>query len=93
MRLYERVTINRKNQTVEADRLDGNWWNESPFLGRRDLIYVENREDDNSKNGQLTFVRHVFWLHTMCVMGAQLNSSYSAWSLKRSLAITPSSAQ
>jgi hypothetical protein len=36
--LYERVIVNRKDKTVAIDRIDGNWWHEHPFLGRRDLF-------------------------------------------------------
>ncbi len=57
------MTINKKDQTVAIDRLDGNWWHEKPFIGSRDYFYVENRGGSNSHNGSLTFVRHEFWLH------------------------------
>jgi len=60
--MYERVTINRKEQTVANDRLDMNWWHEKPFISRRNTFYVENREGNNSQNGSLAFVRHDFWL-------------------------------
>ena len=60
--LYERTTINRKDNTVAIDRMDGNWWHSEAFIGRRDLFYVEEREDRVSNNGKLTFVRHDFWV-------------------------------
>lgn len=63
--LYERVTINRKEKTVAVDRMDGNWWHEKPFIGRRDLFYIENRDGTSHADGQLTFVRHEFWLSTL----------------------------
>jgi hypothetical protein len=60
--LYERVIINRKEKTVAVDRMDGNWWHESPFIGRRDFFYIENRDGTSHADGQLTFVRHDFWM-------------------------------
>jgi len=74
--LFERVTINRKKGTVAVDRLDGNWWHEKPFIGRRDFFYVENREGENSQNGSLTFVRHDFWLHALKKTGVQFCSNF-----------------
>ena len=61
---YERVIIDRKKKTVAVDRIDGNWWHDEPFMGRRDLFYIENREGQ-STDGQLTFVRHDFWIPTL----------------------------
>jgi hypothetical protein len=37
--MYERVTINRKERTTAIDRMDANWWQPQPFIGRRDLFY------------------------------------------------------
>ena len=45
--LYERVIINRKENTVSVDRLDANWWIPQPFLGQRDHFYIE-REDKSA---------------------------------------------
>tara|TARA_B110001450_G_C17268282_1_gene338414 strand:- start:163 stop:519 length:357 start_codon:yes stop_codon:yes gene_type:complete len=39
--LYERVIINRKDFSVAVDRMDANWWIAEPFLGQRDLFYVD----------------------------------------------------
>ena len=30
--IYERVIINRKENTVAVDRMDANWWITGPFL-------------------------------------------------------------
>ena len=49
----------------QNDRMDGNWWHEKPFIGRRDLFYIENRDGTSHADGQLTFVRHEFWLSTL----------------------------
>ena len=43
--VYERVIINRKEQTTAIDRMDSNWWNTEAFLGRRDLFYMEGRQE------------------------------------------------
>lgn len=77
------MTINRKTQQVAVDRLDGNWSQPKPFIGRRDTFYVENREGDNSMNGSLTFVRHDFWILFCERWSSQLFSQFSAWSYKR----------
>ena len=53
--MYERVTIDRKNESVSVDRIDENYWHEKPFLGRRDLFY---KNDEN----KFFFVRHDFWI-------------------------------
>ena len=42
--LYERVIINRAEPSVSVDRMDVNWWLPEPFLGQRDLFYVDNKE-------------------------------------------------
>ncbi len=46
--VYERVIVNRKDQSVAIDRLDINWLNDGPFLGRRDLFYPSARGGENS---------------------------------------------
>lgn len=88
--LYERVTINRKEKSVAVDRMDGNWWHAKPFIGRRDLFYIENRDGTSHADGQLTFVRHEFWLSTMHKFSNQFASNFSSWSYKRAFAATPS---
>ena len=65
--LYERVTINRREKKVEVDRIDANWWMDEPFMGRRDLFYLEKRENYPE---QLTFVRHDFWRHSLAKLPA-----------------------
>ena len=57
--LYERVIINRKDNTVAVDRLDANWWIPEPFLAQRDLFYPEG------DSGKLAFIRHNYWLHKL----------------------------
>ena len=59
--------------------MDGNTWAETPFLGRRDLFYMEER---NGGPEQLTFVRHDFWLPKMSVFGERLWTNVSAWGYK-----------
>ena len=85
--LYERVTINRKDHTVAVDRMDANWWIPEPFLGQRDLFYVEKKDKEAilEKNGQLrvAFVRHNFWLHKVYKVPTVMWSNLSAWSYKR----------
>lgn len=88
---YERVTVNRKTQQTAIDRIDGNWNNDEPFLGRRDLFYVEDRENHSNANGQLTFVRHDFWLPSANKFGEMMKSHFAAWSFKRSFGSTPAS--
>ena len=61
---YTRVTINRLENTVSVDRMDKNFWISGPFLGQRDLFYVDNREEiEAGGNSRLSFVRHNFWYH------------------------------
>ena len=89
MGLYERVTIDRKNNTVAIDRMDGNWTEANPFIGRRDFFYIENRDEDNSKmNGQMTFVRTDFWLAKLLKTQVQMASHFAAWSYKRAFKAT-----
>ena len=78
--LYERVTINRKDQSTAIDRMDGNWWVEQPFIGRRDLFYPEQRQ---GKAPMLAFVRHDFWMHKLHKACSQMQSHWSAWTFKR----------
>ena len=59
--LYQRVTINRRTGSVDIDRMDNNFWANSPFVGVRDHFYTEDRGGSNSYNGRLTFVRHWSW--------------------------------
>ena len=41
LNVYERVIINRKEQTTAIDRIDVNFWHKEPFLGRRDFFFNE----------------------------------------------------
>ena len=78
--MYERVTINRKDRTTAIDRMDANWWVADPFIGRRDLFYMESREGGPE---QVTFVRHDYWLHKFKKFGLQTWTSFAAMSYKR----------
>lgn len=78
--LYERVTINRAEKTVAIDRIDANWFFDEPFMGRRDLFYLEQRENSPQ---QLTFVRHDFWRNSLVKLPAQIYSQFSAMSYAR----------
>ena len=79
--LYERVTINRKEQTTAIDRMDANWWQPSAFIGRRDLFYKEARGAEGPE--QVAFVRHDFWLFKLSKFGTQLWSNFDAYSYQR----------
>ena len=81
--LYQRVIINRKEETVVSDRIDSNFWIDKPFLGRRDLFY-EEENDEGQKIGKLAFVRHHFWLSKLLKFPAQSYSNFSSSSFKRS---------
>ena len=79
------MTINRKENTVAIDRLDANWWIAEPFLGQRDLFYVDEADKQAVMNGgqhRLTFVRHNFWLHKMFKFNKVFGSNFAARSYK-----------
>ena len=78
--LYERVTINRKEKTTAVDRMDANWWQPKPFIGRRDLFYMEAR---GTGPEQMTFVRHDFWIFKLFKFEHQFWSNFAAMSYKR----------
>ena len=91
--LYERVIINRKDNSVAVDRLDANWWQPKPFLGQRDLFYVETKDKEailndsaTSSNNRLAFVRHNYWVPKLMKFDLQLWSNFSASSYKRAFA-------
>ena len=77
--VYERVIVNRKDQSVAIDRMDINWLTDGPFLGMRDLFYPSTRGGEGASD----FVRHHYWLHKLCKPCAQMGSHFSAWSFKR----------
>lgn len=83
--LYERVTINRKERTTAIDRMDANWSQEKPFIGRRDLFYQEARDDGPE---QVAFVRHDYWLFKLNKFGAQLWTNFDAMAYKRAFKST-----
>ena len=85
-RLYERVTVNRAAKSVAIDRIDANWWINEPFMGRRDLFYLEKREN---KPEMMTFVRHDFWRNTLARFQAKTGSQFSAWSYARAFKNAP----
>ena len=91
--LYERVIIDRKEATVAVDRMDANWWIPEPFLGQRDLFYIETADkeailDKTATSSRLAFVRHNFWLHKMFKMNTVVWSNFSAMSYKRAFQAT-----
>ena len=86
--LFERVIINRAENSVAIDRIDANTWTEKPFLGQRDYFYIETDDrkailDGTAKSSRLAFVRHNFWLHKIFKLETNLWSNYSAWQYKR----------
>ena len=89
--MYERVIIDRKKKTVDVDRIDGNWWHDEPFMGRRDRFYIEDRDGQSHADGQLAFVRHDYWISTLSRFQHQTWSHFSARSYKRAFASTTSS--
>ena len=73
--------------SVAVDRMDANYWISEPFLGQRDLFYVENADQKAAAEGKATsartaFVRHDFWLHKLWVPYAKVYSNFSAMSYK-----------
>ena len=69
--------------------MDANWWISEPFLGQRDLFYIdaEDREAIENKDinyrPKLTFVRHNFWLHKIYKVPTSVWSNLSAMSYKK----------
>ena len=60
--------------------MDANWWQPKPFLGRRDLFYLESRDDGPE---QLTYVQHDFWLFKPLKFNTQFWTNFTAMSYKR----------
>ena len=86
--VFERVTINRKDFSVSVDRIDRNWRIPEPFLGQRDLFYVDKQDvealqEGSAKGLRLTFVRHNFWLNKLLKCPTVTLSNFSAWSYKK----------
>ena len=75
---FERVIINRKDNTVAIDRLDLHWLEDKPILGRRDLFMPSKRTD-----GSLDFIRHNFWIHKLSKMCEIMWSHGSAFNYRR----------
>jgi len=82
--LYERVIINRDEESVVVDRMDVNWWIKEPFLGQRDLFY-----NDENKGDKLAFVRHCFWYHKIYKYPTMLWSNLSSTSYKWAFGAIP----
>ena len=82
---YERVTISRKDKSTAVDRLDGNWWQEDAFVGRRDLFFPETRDGSTE---QMAFVRHDYWLFKPSVFFTRTWSNLSAFSYGRAFKAT-----
>ena len=53
--LYQRVIINRADCSVAVDRLDENYYIETPFLAQRDLFYVEKKDIAEMKAGNVRY--------------------------------------
>lgn len=79
------MTINRKDRSTAVDRIDGNCWAETPFMGRRDLFYMEARDGGAEK---LTFVRHDFWLSKLVTFPARMWTSVDSMLYKRAFKAT-----
>ena len=65
--------------------MDANWWIAEPFLGQRDLFYVDEADKQAVMNGgqhRLTFVRHNFWLHKLFKFNKVFGSNFAARSYK-----------
>ena len=83
--LYQRVILNRSDCSVAVDRLDSNYNIEGPFLGQRDLFYVEKADMTKMKAGEvrypnLSFIRHNFWMSKFDAPWAKFSSNFSAMS-------------
>ena len=70
--VFERVIIDREELSVSVDRMDANYWIPEPFLGQRDMFYVEKRDYEaissgEKKNFRTAFVRHGFWMNKLWV--------------------------
>ena len=83
--VYERVIVNRAENTVVIDRMDSNWWHDNIFLGQRDLFYVEDVDKEailegTAKQSRLAFVRHNFWKHKFYAYNTDIRSHFSSWS-------------
>ena len=76
--IYERVVIDRNEETVAIDRLDMNWKISEPFMGRRDLFMPAKRAENS-----IDFIRHDFWLPKVLKFDSQLMSGFCAWGYKR----------
>jgi len=66
---------------VAVDRIDQSWRVTEPFLGRRDLFYIERKDLEAMKN-RLAFVRHDFWLHKTMKFEAVMGSYTAAKAYK-----------
>ena len=84
--VYERVIIDRSALSVAVDRLDANYWHAEPFLGQRDLFYVEKKDiaalEDGKAKFRTAFVRHNFWMSKMWAPWTRFSSNFYAWSYK-----------
>ena len=72
--VFERVIINRKEQSVAIDRMDMNWLNNEAFIGLRDM-FTPSRRHDNA----VDFVRYHFWIITLTKFFRQLWTHAPAW--------------
>ena len=54
--------------------MDGQFYAENPFIGRRDLFYPESRQGKE----KVAFVRHDFWVSKLNSFGLRLYTSVDA---------------
>ena len=76
--VYERVTINRGDHTVTRDRMDINWLDDAPFIGKRDLFMPSKRHE-----GNIDFVRQHYWLMKWNKPCEVIQSNFAAWNYRR----------
>ena len=55
--------------------MDGHFYAENPFIGRRDLFYPESRQGSE----KVAFVRHDFWVSKALSVNLRLYTSVDAW--------------
>ena len=84
MGVYQRVIINRKEQSVSVDRFDMHWLEDAPYLGKRDQFRTNTHKENT-----LDFYRHEFWLPIVFKFPSQALSNYSAWQYKKAFARIP----
>ena len=78
---YERVIVNRKDQTVAIDSFEAYYFIESgPYMCTRDLFF--HREDSPNK---LFLVRHMYWINQFKRYYHMFWFGAKSWNLKRKI--------